>query len=258
MERGRGYLGRVEKLWQKWHWLHSVNLSCVFAADPYPGAPPESSSPPTLPTPGLLTVHLSSHRKDTSCLWWTTGMGRLWDIRAGGTATCQCVLGWWWLDAELGWEVGMNPNEMPKTLCSHQRSVNMEQHVMETPVRVHRDPAVPIPTDTSTCDIRTRLSGNTRLRLLHLLGADNKSSEDGKCLQEPPCSDTRWEGLPGGPNGASLFLVSELPSSKDDARNSHHGWRVCSLSWAAVALCLSQLTAFLNPCWELGFPSVPP
>lgn len=68
----------------------------------------------------------------------------------------------------------MNPNEMPNTLWSHQQSINMEQPVMETPIHgvcvpLHRNPAVPIPADTSTCDIRVRLSGNTRLRLLHLL-----------------------------------------------------------------------------------------
>lgn len=60
-----------------------------------------------------------------------------------------------WLDVELGWEVCMNPNEVPNTLCSHQRSMNVEQRVMETPTHgvcalLRRDPAVPIPTDTST------------------------------------------------------------------------------------------------------------
>lgn len=60
-------------------------------------------------------------------------MGRLWGIGAGGIHICQRVLGWWWLDVELGWEVCMNPNEVPNTLCSHQRSMSTEQRVTETP-----------------------------------------------------------------------------------------------------------------------------
>lgn len=56
-----------------------------------------------------------------------------------------------------------------------------------------------------------RLSGNTRLRLSYFLGADSKSAKDGKCLQEPPHGATSWEGLPGGPSGASLCLSSPAP-----------------------------------------------
>jgi len=63
----------------------------------------------------------------------------------------------WVVVAGCGDGVGSvhEPHEVPNTLFSHQTSKNVEQCVTETPTHGYcappcRDPAVPVPTDTST------------------------------------------------------------------------------------------------------------
>lgn len=141
------------------------------------------------------------------------------------------------------------PSEVPNTPCSRQGSMDVvcDRHG-------HPQGASPvIPQDTSTEDTRVRLSGSARLRLLHLLGADSKTSKDGKCLQEPLHSATTWEGLPGGPSSASpCSWRSPAPRRMPEIATASDVSALCpGLLW--LSLCLS-----LSPCWELGFPSAAP